>query len=257
MGSLDFILDTEQGIILNACKPVAFLLPILLSAAAYAKTNDIPPLDNAFVTMTETEQIVKLPFNGMNAVEHEGQIVFLSKNGRFAIFGQMVDLWNEKELTSLKDIEDSVSRISIENIGIESLNTITLGNGEQPVVIFVDPMCDFCMDLIGKLRDIERQHPEQYTFHIVVVSALGEDSHQMAKALFCAKDKTHAVEHLLSKQLLDLAQDETCQSSGYDTTLIMADMLEIQGVPFLIAPDGRFHTGIPDDVAAWLATKTE
>jgi len=257
VGSLDSIASIEQGNVLSVYKPAAFLLPIFLSTAAYGQTNDLPPLDNTFASMTETEQVVKLPFSGMNAVEHEGQIVFISKNGRYAIFGQIVDLWNEQELTSLKEIEDSVSRINVETIGVESLNIITLGKGEQSVVVFVDPLCNFCMDLIGKLQDIERQHPEQYAFHIVVVSALGEDSHRMAKALFCAKNKTHAVEHLLSKQLLDLAQDEACESSGYDTTLVMADMLEIQGVPFLIAPDGRFHTGIPDDVAAWLAAKAE
>jgi len=207
--------------------------------------------------MTDSDQIISLPFNGMNAVKHEGQIVFLSKNGRYAIFGQMVDLWNEQELTSLKEIEHSVNRINIEAIGVEELNTITLGSGKLSVVVFVDPLCSFCMDLLGSLQEIERQHPDQYTFHIVVVSALGDDSHQMAKALFCAKDKTDAFDALLSKQLFELERNDTCESSGYDTTLVMADMLGIQGVPFLIAPDGRFHTGIPSDVTAWLGEATE
>nr|WP_252152636.1 disulfide isomerase DsbC N-terminal domain-containing protein [Escherichia coli] len=44
------------------------------------------------------EDIVELPIKGVRAVQSDGQIMFLSENGRFVISGQIYDLWSKKPL---------------------------------------------------------------------------------------------------------------------------------------------------------------
>ena len=42
------------------------------------------------------KEIVTLPIKGIRAVESDGQIVFISDNGRFVITGQIYDVWGKK-----------------------------------------------------------------------------------------------------------------------------------------------------------------
>jgi len=225
----------------------------VLSMSASASPNDFPSLDNKFAPTSNPNAVIKLPFNDMLASEYEGQILFLTKNGRFAIFGQMIDLWADKELTSLEDIARSTQRIDIAYLGLEKLKPIKLGRGPQPVVVFVDALEPHSMDLLEQIKTLNRLLPGRYTFNIVVIHALGENSLRRAKALFCAKEKSRTLDVLLSKQLPTLEQDAGCTASDYEATLVMANLMGIQGVPFLIAPDGRFHTGIPKRFSDWLA----
>ncbi len=46
---------------------------------------------------------------------------------------------------------------------------------------------------------------------------------------------------------------DACGAGTAQRALIAAQILGIQGTPFLIAPDGRMRPGRPGDLAAWLA----
>jgi len=123
------------------------------------------------------KEIVTLPIKGIRAVESDGQIVFISDNGRFVITGQIYDVWGRMD--------------------VDKLNTISFGHGPKDVVLFVDPRCGVCHKLIGEAKPLA----EEYTFKIVVIPALGDESNQLAKALHCAKDKTNALDALLNNTL--------------------------------------------------------
>ena len=44
----------------------------------------------------------------------------------------------------------------------------------------------------------------------------------------------------------------SCGQVSAQRALVTAQLLGIAGVPFLIAPDGRLHQGVPADLEAWL-----
>ncbi|HDZ9205296.1 TPA: DsbC family protein [Vibrio cholerae] len=196
------------------------------------------------------EDIVKLPINGVRAVESEGQIMFLSENGRFVISGQIYDLWSKKPLNTMSQMRDVAERIHFKNMGmdVDTLNTLSMGHGAKEVVVFVDPRCAVC----HKLMDESKSLADEYTFKIVVIPALGAESNRLAKNLYCAKDKTHALDALMNSTLGTLSSKENCDPGQYDQTLLTAHFIGIEGVPFVVAPDGRVSKGRPKNLKSWL-----
>ena len=74
------------------------------------------------------EDIVKLPINGVRAVQSDGQIMFLSENGRFVISGQIYDLWSKKPLNTMSQMRDVAERLHFKSMGmdVDTLNTISM-----------------------------------------------------------------------------------------------------------------------------------
>ncbi|WP_099360019.1 DsbC family protein [Aeromonas dhakensis] len=196
------------------------------------------------------EDIVKLPINGVRAVQSDGQIMFLSENGRFVISGQIYDLWNKKPLNTMSQMRDVAERLHFKNMGmdVDTLNTISMGQGGKEVIVFVDPRCTVC----HKLMDESKSLVDEYTFKFVVIPALGAESNRLAKGLYCAKDKTNALDAFMNNTLASLPSKETCDPAQYDQTLLTAHLIGIKGVPFVVAPDGRVSKGRPKNLKSWL-----
>jgi thiol:disulfide interchange protein DsbC len=193
---------------------------------------------------------VNLPIKSLKAIEKNGVIYYVSERGRYIIQGQMIDVWHKKPLDTLKEIKYSANHIKLDVMGmpIDQLNTITIPGGPKKVVAFVDPKCKNCKKFIEEAE----LKSSRYTFKIIVVPALGEDSNRLAKKLFCAKDKTKAL-YLLKEQRLDeLVAKENCDTKLYDKTLFLAEMLKIRAVPYFFSPTGRTVAGMKDDFWDWL-----
>lgn len=195
---------------------------------------------------------VELPVQSIRAIESEGQIRYVSQNGRFAFEGQLIDVMQRKPLDTLEQIHDAVTRLDISNLGInlDALNSVSIGTGEERVTAFIDPNCPPCLEVIKQAQALE----DDYTFTFIVVPALGtESSHQKSKKVHCAQNKNDVIPALLSKSMDSLKTQANCNSSVYDMTLLFTDMAGVNGVPFLISPTGYILRGQPIDMKAWLA----
>lgn len=201
------------------------------------------------------EEIVTVPIRNLKAVESEGQIVFMSDNGRFVLIGQLIDVWQRKSLDTMSQISDAVTRLSFENMGlnIDDLNTVTVGQGSAQVVAFVDPLCESCITLIDQAESLG----DRYSFKFVFVPALGNQSVQSAKNISCANDKKAALQSVRNGTSASLTGTEDCDGTRFQTTLIAADLMGINGVPFIVAPNGEIGRGMPDNLVEWLKDREQ
>lgn len=190
--------------------------------------------------------------------EKEGQIHFISGNGRYVFTGRMIDVWEQKEIRSADDLRATKDKVNLKNMGFipENLNAFIVGQGnKQEVSIFIDPLCSFCDKLIKEARQIAASN-NNYQFNFIVVPALGEESNVLAKAFYCSKDPVAAkVEALLNRKINELSQPETCDTSKYDLTLFAATTVGVTGVPYLIHPSGKRTAGTPTNLMYWLEDK--
>ncbi len=194
--------------------------------------------------------MVSLPVTGMKAVESNGRIVFMSDSGRFVIDGTLYDAWSKKPLTSLEEIREAGNTLDLGRLGLkmDDLNPLTLGEGKKKVVVFVDPRCPHCHELLKQALPLTKE----YTFQILPVPVLGPDSERQVRQLGCARDKKAATDALLNGRIGNLEQDDACNLEPMQRTLVTAQILGIQGVPFIVANDGRISRGRPYDLSAWL-----
>lgn len=229
----------------------ALLAGLCFSGVAAAQTvPDISTLTSPDFSTVNIQRMADLPISGMRAVESDGQILYVSSNGRFVISGQIYDIWQRKPLDTMEQIQAVTSRMDLDAIGLEpeDLNTFSEGSGEKEVVVFVDPRCPYCHALI---KDSRKYH-DDYRFHFVVVPALGDESDRLARLAYCAEDKSKALNAMMDDTLSELPQQDSCDLGRYKETLVLAQLLEISGVPFVISHDGRISEGVPGDLDAWL-----
>lgn len=215
----------------------------LFSAAAYAQSVSPPKI----------ESMTSIPVNAIQAVKMTNEIFFMSQDGRYVIRGELTDTWHKKPLSTIADIKYSTEHINVDVMGLnfEKMNTISIGNGKERVVIFVDPVCTHCKKFLNDAKT----KLDKYTFKIVVVPALGDHSNILSKSLFCSSDKTKAFDALMQNKLNEMPQQEKCDNSGYDLTLTVAQLFGIRSVPYFIAPDGRYRSGAGTDFWEWVAKK--
>ena len=75
------------------------LLAIALGVASLSVSA--APLDITDPRAANIEDMVKMPVKGLQAIQSKGQIYYVSDNGRFVFSGQMIDIWQKKELNTL------------------------------------------------------------------------------------------------------------------------------------------------------------
>lgn len=254
-------------------KPTLTQLPLLLSlfaglalpAPSRAEDPRLSPTDVAAGLMSiKIDGMQDLPISGLKMVKTGDQIVFISQNGRFAFYGgKLMDVWTQQEIKDLPDVDRIANRIELSRmkLNIDDLGAVTVGNGKDTVVAIIDPRCPYC----GKVMKDLQALGDRYTFKLVMIPILGPESQNVVVQLACKlgsgskADKDQVRERLLKQDFAGLptTNPEHCDKEPLQRAIVTTKLFGIQGVPFLIAPDGRTHSGAPDALADWLAGKPE
>jgi thiol:disulfide interchange protein DsbC len=99
---------------------------------------------------------------------------------------------------------------------------------------------------------------ERYRFRLVPLPVLGPDSETAVVRLACLAERhpSDARDALLAETVEGLPTPTgTCGQAPTQRALVTAQLLGLDGVPYLIAPDGRLHQGVPEDLETWLEGK--
>ncbi len=197
-------------------------------------------------------RLARLPTQGLQAVETtDGQLLYVSDNGRYLIRGSAYDLWHGAELTSLAQAEDLGGRIDLARLTLDPADLGTLDTGTGPaVLVFVDPHCPHCADLLAALPSFT----DRYRFRLIPLP-IAAASQAAVLALHClgSTDPAAALKALSEQTDPPPGAAVGCGQGTAQRALVTAQLLGVRGTPFLIAPDGRLHQGRPADLADWLA----
>jgi thiol:disulfide interchange protein DsbC len=232
---------------------LAVTAPLTLSAAG----EGTPPAGESAAGMKALlrgiEGMTRLPVRGVQLVQAGGRLLFVSANGRYVFTGPAWDLWHGARLDSLEQATRLAASIDRKRLGLDAaaLGAIDLGTGEKEVVIFIDPRSAHCRALLGKLPGLGAR----YRFRLVPIPIMGSESETAVARLTClsAHDPAAARERLLGGDLENLpAPGPDCNGAAAERALVTAELLGINLVPYLIAPDGRLQPGAPADLERWL-----
>ena len=204
------------------------------------------------------DQMATIPSGDLKAIESKGELLFMSGNGRFIIKGgTLYDAWNRKALRTVADVNDSANRVDLGamKINVAEFRPLSFGEGPKHVTVFVDPRCPWCAKLMSLIRDMPGLG-DAYTFNLLPIPRLGPESEKLVRQLACAKDREAARDALMREDYTqNLPQVEPCDLTPIQRTFVFAQLLGVNGVPFLIASDGRIQRGLPPDLLAWLENR--
>jgi thiol:disulfide interchange protein DsbC len=239
---------------------ISILLSVLTGlASADTNPSSLSASDTAnLLSNANIEGLKALPIHGLNMVKAGGKTFFMSDNGRFVITGTLLDVWNRVAVTELDQVDQIVNRIDLSKmkLKIDDLGPATVGNGKAQVVVFVDPRCPYC----GKVQKQMDALKSQYTFKLVPIPVLGPESQSLVVKIGCllqtpSKDKARDALMRQTYDSLPSELDSKCNREPVQRAMVTAKLFGIDGVPFLIAPDGRTFKGAPDSLADWLENK--
>jgi thiol:disulfide interchange protein DsbC len=244
---------------------ITLLLATLFSTSIVLAANPPKPEVSdiaAGLLSIKIDGMQDLPISGLKMVKSGEQTVFISSNGRFAFYGgKLMDIWTQQEIKALADIDNIANRIDLSRMKLkpDDLGPVTFGKGKDPVLVFIDPRCPYCGKVMKDLQALQNQ----YTFNLVMIPILGPESQNIVVQLACQwgssepKVKESVRDRLLKQDYTGLPNEapQSCNKEPLQKAIVTAKLFDLKGVPFLIAPDGRTHSGAPESLADWLADK--
>lgn len=252
---------------MSSLKPLFLSAAIATASMAVAASDEVDLSEAGFNVHPEMNPLIphlgslkphamtELPVQGLVAVESDGEIMFISDNGRFVFQGRAHDLWYDQPLDSMDPVDQAASTLMFSAMGLDTrhLSSIVLGSMESDLdtvhTAFIDPLDDHSLDYAAALAELDGLG----SMALLIVPAIGEESMRVAEHYACRTDEvTHeqALEALLAREIKSLPRldDETCDHTTYRSTLLLAEQARVDGVPFTATADGTVIRGVPEDI---------
>ncbi len=194
-------------------------------------------------------EIREAPLEGfwevVSEMGQERMIIYLHKNLRFIIHGQILDRQIKRNLTldRLKDFR----RVDPTTLPLE--NAISMGEGRQKLYVFTDPQCYFCFQLHEELKQLKNLKTFFFLYPLTPVS------YEKAKSIWCSQDKVRALEETYQGKEL---QSPSCDTSSIDKNMELGKRLLIDSTPTLLFQNGKMIEGhlSPDTLKNLLKTNS-
>ena len=213
----------------------SFLLLLPLSKTLALTNEEASPILKEFIkTEFRILEIREAPLEGfwevVTEIGQERRILYIHKNLRFVIHGQILDRQVKRNITldRLKEFR----KVNISTLPLE--NAIPMGQGKRKLYVFTDPQCHFCFQLHEELKRIN----DLQTFFFLY--PLTPASYEKAKAIWCSQSKLKALEEAYEgKELKSLS----CDTSPIDKNIQLGKRLLIESTPTLLFQNGKMMEG--------------
>lgn len=213
----------------------SFLLLLPLGKTLALTNEEASPILKEFIkTEFRILEIREAPLEGfwevVTEIGQERKILYIHKNLRFVIHGQILDRQVKRNITldRLKEFR------KVNTSTLPLANAIPMGQGKRKLYVFTDPQCHFCFQLHEELKRIN----DLQTFFFLY--PLTPASHEKTKAIWCSQSKLKALEEAYEgKELKSLS----CDTSPIDKNIQLGKRLLVESTPTLLFQNGKMVEG--------------
>ena len=179
----------------------------------------------------KVQQIAPMPIPGLYQVIAQGQVLYLTGDGRYVIQGDAYDIKTRTPLNALT--MDRLRRDAIAKLQPAQMIRYGPPNPKYTVTVFTDVDCPYCRAFHANIAEINRLGiAVDYLFW--PRSGLGTPSAQKAVDVWCAADRQSALTHAFEGQT---PHNATCPSPVAHDFNLGVD-LGVDGTPTVIADNG-------------------
>lgn len=195
-------------------------------------------LPNAIITDIQPTNVGKL-----YEVLVDGQIIYLSEDGQYAVYGAVIDLKNKVNVT---DNTQSALRAKI----LESVPTseMIIFSPKKPlytVTIFTDPECQWCRKLHSEINDYMARGIE-IRYLAYPRSGPTESAAQTLASVWCSHNPHEALSAAMRGQQLSPGTCDNPVARHYE----LGERFGVTGTPAIILSSGQLLPGYatPDEL---------
>ncbi len=215
-----------------------FALALTVATATQVSANDnVDELKNALakrLPQYEVSRIDKTPIEGLYQVILSGQVIYMTKDARYMLDGNLVDLSTRKNYS-----EDAMSEIrlsELEQLGEEKMVVYTPDEVKHTITVVTDIDCPYCRRLHSEMDQyLDGGIKVRYVF----MPLKGKGDYDTTVTVWCSKDKNEALD--LAKAGTEL-ETKDCDNP-IDEHLKVSRSLGVRGTPAIILQDGSMLPG--------------
>lgn len=208
---------------------------------AFADNADIVQVKKTLESIApgaKADSITATSLPGLYEVIIGTEIVYISKDGRYMLQGDLMDVHAQKNLTEVKR---GAGRLKLVNTLSENA-MIVFSPKNQPVkhtiTVFTDVDCSYCRKMHSEMAELNR-HGIKVRYLMFPRTGKNSPSYDKAESVFCSKDRNAA---LTRAKATGNIEKKTCVNP-VDQHMVLVERLGLTGTPTLMLDDGRLVPG--------------
>ncbi len=220
----------------------AFLMMLLAvsgSQAVMADDADVAEINKAFQVLVpgaKPDSITPSSIPGMYEVTLGADVVYISKNGRYLLQGDLVDLQTKKNLTEGKR---SAGRLKLVNsMREDKMIVFAPAKVKHTITVFTDIDCAYCRKLHTEMSALN-QLGIKVRYLLYPRAGVNSESYEKAVSVWCMKDHKTA---LTAAKATGTIAKKTCDNPVREH-MALADSVGVTGTPTMVMEDGRVLPG--------------
>lgn len=170
--------------------------------------------------------------SGFYELEVEAQLVYVSTDGKYIFFGDLIELQTRKNLTEAWR-EQAAMRL-IEEVGEKNMIVIGPAKAKRTITVFTDVDCPYCARLHLEVPELNRSGVK-VRYLMFPRGGVGSETYRKSVAVWCASDRTKAVGVAKAGGKLEM---KTC-TNPVDSHYRLGQRLGVGGTPTIYLDDGK------------------
>ena len=216
------------------CRFVPVLLALGCAVAAAADDGEVRSRIAASLPGVEVDGIRPTPIDGLYEVTVGANIAYVSADGRYHFYGDLVDV---AEGTSLTEARRSELRLAVlSEMGPEKSIVFSPESPRHTVTVFTDVNCGWCRRFHQQVPALnEKGIAVRYLFFPVIAESSSAD----AEAVWCADDRNDAMTRAKAGETVEPKACETPIAEHF----ALGRQLGVRSTPTIIMEDGSVRPG--------------
>lgn len=241
-------LELSQGYPrMKLLRTLVVLIPAVFALSGPVAADDQDKIMAAFPELS-AESISPSPIPGLYQVMMNGQVSYVTGDGRYLIQGDVFDVAEERNLT--EEIRGKARSAAIEAVTADQMIVFGPENAEHTVTVFTDIDCGYCRKLH---REIADYNDSGIAVRYLFFPRSGPNTASWSKAenVWCSGDRNDA----MTKAKAGLpVESEECSPTPVRQHYQLGRSIGIRGTPAIIVEDGEMIPGyVPaDDLLGYL-----
>lgn len=223
-------------------KFLAFILSLLFSLSIFADENikDIEEIQKAIqasVGSVEVKTVAETPIEGLYEVHTQGNVNYMSADGRYIVTGDLFDQETNTNLT--EQIKGTMRKERMDAYDDDRMLVYeAIGDEKYVLTVFTDTSCGYCRKLH---QDMETLNKEGITVRYLLYPRMGLQaaSANVMESVWCAEDSLKAMDDAKAGKTVDTAKCE----NPINEHLSLGREFGLRGTPMLVAEDGMVIPG--------------
>jgi thiol:disulfide interchange protein DsbC len=214
-----------------------FTLVFTVSAASQVSADDITELKQSLaktLPQYEATYIEKTPIEGIYQVIIGGQVIYMTKDARYMIDGNLIDLSTKKNYT-----EDAMSGIrlsQINKLGEDKMVVYTPETVKYTITVVTDIDCPYCRRLHSEM---DQYMAGGVQVRYIFMPLKGKSDLRTTVSVWCSKDRNEALD--MAKAGAEL-EAKDCENP-IDEHMSVSRSLGVRGTPAIILQNGNMLPG--------------